>query len=190
MKEFHIVDTERLQDNAFSTILSVCIVLFVVSSFRIALNNAHRLLETIPESGWLMLFGVVVGFISHLAVGADAFPFNEDLFFVVLIPPIIFEAGYNLRIRFFVANFWVILSFAVFGTILINVIVSASLWGIATTNVFANSLSMIDALVFGSLMAAVDPVAVLAIFQHLQINEEVVFVLLIGGGRFLPLLYL
>jgi NhaP-type Na+/H+ or K+/H+ antiporter len=174
-KHFRIIDTERFGDDTFSTILFVCLALFVVSTFRIALNNAPRLLNAIPESGCLMLFGVVAGFLSQVTLGREAFPFNENLFFVVLVPPIIFEAGYNLRIRFFAANFWVILSFAVIGTILNNAIVSLSLFGIGATNVFSSALSLIDWLVFGSLMAAVDPVAVLAIFQHMHINEEVNF---------------
>lgn len=170
--EFHIVDTERLQDDVFSSLAAVSLAIFIVSSFRVALNNAPRLLRLFPESGWLMLFGVVIGIISYFSIGAEWLKFDENVVFVVLLPPIIFESGYNVRIRFFVANIAVILSFALIGTFLNNVIISLALYGVGMIG-GVTSLSLIDSFVFGSIMADVDPVAILAIFQHLHINDEV-----------------
>lgn len=66
-----------------------------------------------------------------------------------------------------------ILAFAVIGTMLNNIIISLSLFAIAATNVFASPLNLVDALALGTVLADVDPVAILAIFQHLHINEEV-----------------
>jgi sodium/hydrogen exchanger 3 len=91
---------------------------------------------------------------------------------VVLIPPIIFEAGYHLETSFFFTNIVVILSYAVIGTILNNVIVAALLFAIGASHIYLNPLSFTDALVFGAILAAVDPVAVLAVFEQVHVNEE------------------
>lgn len=51
--------------------------------------------------------------------------------------------------------------------------VGLSLWVAGLTGVFGVDvhLSLLDTLVFSSLLAAVDPVAVLAVFQSLQVND-------------------
>ena len=53
------------------------------------------------------------------------------------------------------------------------VCVGLSLWVAGLTGVFGDDvhLSLLDSLVFSSLLAAVDPVAVLAVFQTLHIND-------------------
>lgn len=90
---FQILSTERLENGEFTAILKVCMAIFVVSTFRILLNSFPRLSDAIPESGWLMLFGVVIGFLSHFVAGYELFPFNEELFMTIFVPLIIFEAG-------------------------------------------------------------------------------------------------
>jgi len=53
------------------------------------------------------------------------------------------------------------------------VCVGSSLWLTGLTGAFGGDvhLSLLDALVFSSLLAAVDPVAVLAVFQSLHVND-------------------
>jgi NhaP-type Na+/H+ or K+/H+ antiporter len=75
--------------------------------------------------------------------------FNQDLFFNILIPPIIFEAGYHLRTTFFFANFWVIMSYAVIGTILNNAIIASVLTALG--GIMISAPRYIDGLVFGRL---------------------------------------
>jgi NhaP-type Na+/H+ or K+/H+ antiporter len=43
-----------------------------------------------------------------------------------------------------------------------------SLWAIGLSGIYVHELRLPDALVFGSLISAVDPVAVLAIFEAVQ----------------------
>ena len=53
------------------------------------------------------------------------------------------------------------------------VCVGLSLWVCGLTGAFGGDvqLPLLDALVFSSLLAAVDPVAVLAVFQSLHVND-------------------
>jgi NhaP-type Na+/H+ or K+/H+ antiporter len=62
-----------------------------------------------------------------------------------------------------------------------TLMIGFSLWGIATTGFFGDDvcLPMLHALVFASLLAAVDPVAVLAVFEQIHVNE-VLYIIVFG----------
>lgn len=56
--------------------------------------------------------------------GIEAIQFKESTFFVFILPPIIFAAGYNLKKTNFVKNFGYITLFGVIGTIISFTILS------------------------------------------------------------------
>ena len=62
--------------------------------------------------------------------------FDFDFFIVWLLPPIIFEAGYTLKRRLFLANLAPILTFAVVGTLASTAIVVGVLQGAAGLGAF------------------------------------------------------
>ena len=105
---------------------------------------------------------------SSLGSGlAQAVNFDPGVFFLVLLPPIIFESGYcmhSMAFFRFVKNFGAILAFAFVGTA-----VSAALVGLvcfaAGQAGLVFDIDLLDALLFGSLISATDPVTVLSIFQ-------------------------
>ena len=54
-----------------------------------------------------------------------------------------------------------------------TLLIGLSLWGVGQAGVFGDSvcLPLLHALVFASLLAAVDPVAVLAVFESIHVNQ-------------------
>jgi len=74
------------------------------------------------ESGVVMLLGIAVTFvmnaISPRASFASSLDFSSELFFTLILPPIIFGAGYNLRRKFFFKYLFYILLFGVIGTVI------------------------------------------------------------------------
>lgn len=77
------------------------------------------------------------------------------------------ESAYSLHDREFVNNLGTILTYAVFGTVFNAFTIGPTLWGLAHIGGMGTlSLGMIECLAFSSLISAVDPVAVLAIFQE------------------------
>merc|ERR1719412_1591574 len=88
--------------------------------------------------------------------------FDPEIFFNVLLPPIIFHAGYSMKKRFFFRNIGAILTFAFLGTILSTFTVAGIMYGV--TRVFTHlsgTFTFLDTLRFGSLISATDPVTIL-----------------------------
>merc|ERR1719408_866686 len=90
--------------------------------------------------------------------------FQPELFFFLLLPPIIFEAGYTLRRKHFFRNLGTIVSFAVVGTLVSTFVVGYLPFCIGRAGwIRIDTQNPMEALLFGALISAVDPVATLSI---------------------------
>lgn len=86
------------------------------------------------------------------------------------------EASYSLNDSAFSNNLGTIILFAVVGTILNIGLVGGILILLDFFGVFGSlGMSILDCLLFASLIAAVDPVAVLAIFKEVGVNKVLYF---------------
>ena len=91
----------------------------------------------------------------------------SNLFMILLLPPIIFESGYNLNKKPFFKNFGTVLAYSFLGTF-IAIFTSSVLFYIVGQTDLSPVFSWKDAFAFGSLISATDPVSVLAIFGELN----------------------
>lgn len=96
--------------------------------------------------------------------------FDPEIFFNVLLPPIIFQAGYSMKKRFFFRNIGSILAFAFLGTTISTFAVGGFMFGVTRIFPHLNSFRFLDTLHFGALISATDPVTVLAIFNDLHVD--------------------
>lgn len=120
-----------------------------------------------------MLMGVAIGALVSFSLNdLTLYQFSPEFFFFVLLPPIIFEAGYSLEKKSFFENLGTIVLFAIVGTIISTFVVGlltfyfakkGFIHGISTTN-------PMEALLFGSLISAVDPVATLSIMNNPELR--------------------
>ncbi|KAF6017937.1 hypothetical protein EB796_023747 [Bugula neritina] len=97
--------------------------LFFSAITKICFHHAGYLVTKIPESCLLIVLGTIAGTIFTFSTDTDSFPedlktLRPDLFFLVLLPPIVLEASYSLHNRVFFDNIGSILVFAVVGTII------------------------------------------------------------------------
>ena len=92
--------------------------------------------------------------------------FDPEFFFNVLLPPIIFHAGYSMKQKSFFNNFGAITAFALAGTAISAVVIAG--FAYASAKFTPVTVSFLDALYFGSIVSATDPVSVLCIFADLQ----------------------
>ncbi|XP_068248504.1 sodium/hydrogen exchanger 7 isoform X2 [Palaemon carinicauda] len=94
--------------------------------------------------------------------------FDPEIFFNILLPPIIFSAGYSLKRKHFFKNLGAIFCFAFLGTTISTFVVGGLVYGFLW--LISSAYSFIDCLLFGALISATDPVTVLAIFSDLHVD--------------------
>lgn len=109
--------------------------------------------------------------------------FDPEVFFNILLPPIIFHAGYSLKKRHFFRNIGSILTYAFFGTALSCFIIGNLMYGVVKLMKLVGQLNgkfyYTDCLFFGAIISATDPVTVLAIFNELRADVDL-YALLFG----------
>uniref|UniRef100_A0AAV2MKT3 Sodium/hydrogen exchanger n=1 Tax=Knipowitschia caucasica TaxID=637954 RepID=A0AAV2MKT3_KNICA len=109
--------------------------------------------------------------------------FDPEVFFNILLPPIIFHAGYSLKRRHFFRNMGSILAYAFLGTVISTFIIGLLMYGTVTLMKQVGQLGgdffFTDCLFFGAIVSATDPVTVLAIFHELQVDADL-YALLFG----------
>ncbi|GMT32468.1 hypothetical protein PFISCL1PPCAC_23765 [Pristionchus fissidentatus] len=149
------------------TPLIICCWLTCIILAKIIFHKS-RIGHYIPESSLLITLGLIAGYIlDHLFVW-DIY-LHPDLFFLYLLPPIALEAGYMLPFRMFFKNIGTILLYAVVGTCLNILFISGILY--LFSSFYQQSIPYIDLLLFSTLISAVDPVAVLSVFEEIHVNQ-------------------
>uniref|UniRef100_A0A6D2WCS5 Sodium/hydrogen exchanger n=1 Tax=Takifugu rubripes TaxID=31033 RepID=A0A6D2WCS5_TAKRU len=159
----------------------IAIWLLVASFAKILFHFSQRFTTVVPESCVLILLGLALGGIVLIANKKQLYQLDPALFFLFLLPTIVGDAGYFMPARLFFDNLGAILMYAVVGT-LWNAfctgfcLYAAKLLGVIDERVQAD---LMDFLLFGALISAVDPVAVLAVFEEVHINDTL-FIIVFG----------
>ncbi|XP_059215559.1 sodium/hydrogen exchanger 5 [Centropristis striata] len=155
--------------------------LLVASVAKILFHFSKRFTTVVPESCMLILLGLVLGGVVLIANKKQLYQLEPALFFLFLLPTIVGDAGYFMPARLFFDNLGAILTYAVVGT-LWNAfctgfcLYAAKLLGVIDGRVQAD---LMDFLLFGALISAVDPVAVLAVFEEVHVNDTL-FIIVFG----------
>ncbi|XP_031825977.1 na[+]/H[+] hydrogen exchanger 1 isoform X2 [Nomia melanderi] len=154
-------------------------IFFVLCVLALGILLIHLMLQTnfqyLPESVVIVFLGGAIGMIINLMSNQNIAnwrkeeAFSPTAFFLVLLPPIIFESGYNLHKGNFFQNIGSILVFAIFGTAISAFVIGAGIYLLGLAQV-AYKLSFVESFAFGSLISAVDPVATVAIFHALDVD--------------------
>jgi sodium/hydrogen exchanger 8 len=151
----------------YSLVLVFLLALCLLATYLLLKFHIHWF----PESVLIIAIGIIMGLI--LKISPPDFniitQLDPNIFFQIFLPAIIFDAGYTLEKKEFFGNIGGIILFAVIGTILSTIVVACGLFllGYAGASL---ELPLVDSLMFGSLISAVDPVATLAIFSALKVN--------------------
>jgi len=116
----------------------------------------------IPYSIWLVFAGIIFEYIFAKFTSLDGMPLStsHDIIMYILIPILIFEAALHIDTKLLLKNLKPILILAIPGLIISTFIVGLFMN-------FLSPLSLGVALLFGALISATDPVAVISIFKSL-----------------------
>ncbi|KAL7205090.1 hypothetical protein ACSBR2_018082 [Camellia fascicularis] len=142
----------------FITLLCACIVI------------GHLLEENrwANESITALLLGLATGLVVLLITKGQSsrlLVFSEDLFFIYLLPPIIFNAGFQVKKKQFFKNFSIILMFGICGTILSFCLISVGAYWLFKW-IGVKSLEIKDYLAIGAILSATDSVCTLQVLNQ------------------------
>nr|XP_060625714.1 sodium/hydrogen exchanger 2 [Anolis sagrei ordinatus] len=154
--------------------------ILLASLAKIGFHLYHKLPHVVPESCLLILVGLILGGIMFGVQETSPPVMKSDVFFLYLLPPIVLDAGYFMPTRLFFENFGTIFWYAVVGTLWNSFGIGISLFAICQVDTFGlTDITLLQSLLFGSLISAVDPVAVLAVFENIHVNEQL-YILVFG----------
>jgi sodium/hydrogen exchanger 8 len=132
-----------------------------------------------PEAGLAILLGACGGALSLLGARVEEdLTYDFDFFMIWLIPPIIFEAGFNLDQQTFNDAIVPMLGYAFAGTGISTFAVGGIVYGASQLGL-CHPLGGMASLTFGALISSTDPVTVLSVFTSLGVAPEL-FALVFG----------
>ncbi|MEZ5095933.1 MAG: sodium:proton antiporter [Nocardioides sp.] len=149
------------------TISSVLALFSLLALSAVVFYAARRF--RLPYTVLLVAVGLVLVPMVHLPVLGATFGFLDDLqltpelLFYIFLPVLIFESGYSMSIRTMLDSAWTILLLAVVG-LLVSAFGAAALMALVLALV-GISVPFTVLLLFGAIISATDPVAVLALFK-------------------------
>lgn len=155
--------------------------LLVASVAKILFHFSQRFTTAVPESCMLILLGLVLGGVVLIASKKQPYQLDPGLFFLFLLPTIVGDAGYFMPARLFFDNLGAILMYAVVGTLWNAFCTGFCLYGVKMAGVIDEKVDagLMEFLLFGALISAVDPVAVIAVFEEVHVNETL-FIIVFG----------
>jgi monovalent cation:H+ antiporter, CPA1 family len=142
---------------------NVFIILLLVATLVAALTRRLRIPFTIA----LVVVGLVLGALDLVAAPA----LSKDLLFGVFLPGLLFEAAYHLKAEEFWRNKIAIIVLAVPGVVVAIGLTAALVLAAAAAGLLPG-IGWRQALVFAALIAATDPVAVVALFRELDVARR------------------
>ena len=142
-------------------------------------KSKHRFLQ---EAGLTTLIGMICGIILRVLkitiyMKKLSKHFN-NLFMILLLPPIIFESGYNMQKKPFFKNIGTVFMYSFLGTFIAIFSTSFMLFVAG-----APKFTLKESFAFGSLISATDPVSVLAVFKEMDADANL-FAIVFGESIF------
>nr|ADB54780.1 Na+/H+ exchanger [Phyllostachys edulis] len=158
--------------NLFVALLCACIVL------------GHLLEENrwVNESITALIIGLCTGVVILLTTkgkSSHILVFSEDLFFIYLLPPIIFNAGFQVKKKQFFRNFMTITLFGAVGTMISFFTISLAAIAIFS-RMNIGTLDVGDFLAIGAIFSATDSVCTLQVLN--QDETPLLYSLVFGEG--------
>lgn len=201
--------TDRVPLHDFAPALySMLVVTFLGLSIALGhwmhhsrLNETCCRLTRIPQAAVVVAGGIAVGFVIRIVIEImiatsdveegpsaqvealkEAIAFDEHIFFLLMLPIIIYESSYNMKNkRVFFKNTALIAAYAVAGTVMNTIITGGALAILADIGWLgiASNMRWTELFAFAAAISAVDPVATLGVLSAMGVPQRL-FVLVMG----------
>jgi CPA1 family monovalent cation:H+ antiporter len=149
-------DSDSGEESNIILQIEIAIGLLLIASLIAIVTDRLR----VPYTTGLVLIGLVLAFFGKQDISV-----SPQLILGLLVPPLIYEAAFQVKAKDLFRDLAPIISLAIPGVLLTTFLVGGVLyWG--------TNFSLVSALLFGSLIAATDPVAVVALFRSLGVPKR------------------
>uniref|UniRef100_A0A8C7YXB6 Sodium/hydrogen exchanger n=1 Tax=Oryzias sinensis TaxID=183150 RepID=A0A8C7YXB6_9TELE len=151
--------------------------MLLASFAKIGFHVYPKITFWVPESCLLVSIGLIVGGIMYSVNEKPPAVLTSNVFFLYMLPPIVLDSGYFMPTRPFFENVGTVLWFAVVGTLWNSIGIGMSLFAICQIEAFGvQDINLQENLLFATIISAVDPVAVLSVFEDVSVNEQLYIV--------------
>jgi CPA1 family monovalent cation:H+ antiporter len=120
----------------------------------------------IPYAVALVIAGLIIGLSGIL----PPISMTPELVLLIFLPALLFEASWNLDVRALRRDWLSISALATVGVVV-------CMLGVAAILHFAGGMNVQTALLFGAMVAATDPVSVIALFRQMGIDKRLTMIL-------------
>jgi CPA1 family monovalent cation:H+ antiporter len=138
--------------------------LVILFSVATAAAIAARIAK-IPYTAVLVISGIVLGAFQLV----DPPRLTHELLFGIILPGLLFEAAFNIDVKIFLRNKMAITALAIPGVVVAILLAGAGTALAISALSSKRGLTLKQGLVFGALVAATDPIAVVAIFREVKV---------------------
>jgi CPA1 family monovalent cation:H+ antiporter len=142
---------------------TVVLLVSVATAVAIAVRHIR-----FPYTVALVLVGLALGSLRLV----PAPHLTKDLLFAVILPGLLFEASFNIDVQQFWSSKLTVGALAVPGVVAAIVLTAALVTGMMTGFALDPVFSWRYGLVFGALIAATDPIAVVALFKQMHVGHR------------------
>ena len=178
------VSVEDFESGEATAALSMGVmILMIVFMIVVSITLKQLKAKWVHASGASLMLGIVLGMITYQARAdlsmqvavqeksriiqfVDWMFFDVKFFFLVLLPPVVFEAGYTLHPGTYFGNSDAIATFAFLGSFM-NTFIVGGLMYLSGSFGLSYKWDPISSLLFGSLITSTDPVTVLSVFHDI-----------------------
>ncbi len=145
---------------------AILIIMGLLTIAMLAAGVCHNL--PIPYTVILVILGIILGSLARNDASMHVlldFQLTPDIVFFLFLPALIFESAFNLNARQLVKDLLPVLVLAVPALLISTAFIAVGLW-------FFLNVPLVLALLFGALISATDPVAVISLFKELGAPER------------------
>jgi CPA1 family monovalent cation:H+ antiporter len=140
-------------------------LLILLAVAAVVARLSHRL--RMPYAIGLVIAGLLLGNVT----GFSGPQLTKELLFLVVLPGLLFEGAFELDFAEFWKARYSILTLAVPGLVASAVLTAVVLW-IGVNELQPGSITLDEAMAFGALISATDPISVLSLFRSLGVDAR------------------
>ena len=159
------VDPNSIAEVSIKGNLEQFLIVLSVSLSVATVSRIFSWFRQIPYTLLLVIVGLALAFVDIRLVNL-----SPELILEIFLPPLLFEAAWNIRWRSLKDNLLPVSLFAVVGVVI-------SVVGVAVALDNFTNLSLATALLVGASLSATDPVSVVALFRELGASKRLTIVM-------------